>query len=117
MRSLQQLILDTTSDGGRALLSLEDAAHGSVLVRGAQFDSRKVTSGDLFVALVGASVDGHDFLQRAADAGASAALVQRDHLSFITTDLPLLVCEDTRAVLGHDAAARVGNLHSQFGQW
>lgn len=108
MRSLQQLILDTTSDGGRALLSLEDAAHGSVLVRGAQFDSRKVTSGDLFVALVGASVDGHDFLQRAADAGASAALVQRDHLSSITTDLPLLVCEDTRAVLGEIGAILYG---------
>jgi len=108
MRSLQQLVLDTTPPGERSPLSLMDAAHGSVQVGGAQFDSRKVAPGDLFVALVGASVDGHDYVQRAADAGASAALVQHSHLEQLHSDLPLLVCEDTRAVLGDIGALLYG---------
>ncbi len=40
-------------------------------------DSRKVTPGCLFVALVGEKFDGHDFLQQAIDAGA-AGLICRD---------------------------------------
>lgn len=40
-------------------------------------DSRAVTAGSLFVALPGEHVDGHDYVTRALDQGAAAALVQR----------------------------------------
>ena len=36
-----------------------------------EFDSRKVTSGSLFVALPGARVDGHDFAEKAIEQGLS----------------------------------------------
>ena len=39
-------------------------------------DSRTVEPGDLFVAIAGERVDGHDFLGAAAAAGAVAALSQ-----------------------------------------
>lgn len=39
------------------------------------WDSREVRAGDLYVALPGERVDGHDFMAAAIDAGASAALV------------------------------------------
>ena len=45
-------------------------------ISGLAIDSRKVVPGDLFVALPGERVDGHDFVASAFDQGAHAALVQ-----------------------------------------
>ncbi|MDQ3078305.1 MAG: Mur ligase domain-containing protein, partial [Pseudomonadota bacterium] len=41
------------------------------------FDSREVGTGDLFVAMPGTVADGHDFVPKAFDAGAAAALVSK----------------------------------------
>ncbi|MBD8507758.1 UDP-N-acetylmuramoyl-tripeptide--D-alanyl-D-alanine ligase [Hoyosella sp. G463] len=57
---------------------LHDVPDETVEVTGAvEFDSRKVTPGDLFLALPGASVDGHEFAARAVEAGAVAVLAAR----------------------------------------
>ena len=56
-----------------------------------QSDSRKVRSGDLFVALKGAKADGHDFAETAINHGAVAALVSRP----ISEKLPSIEVEDT----------------------
>ena len=55
-----------------------DASAEGIEIGGISADSREVRQGDLFVALPGASVDGHDFLEAAACAGAAAALVDRE---------------------------------------
>ena len=44
---------------------------------GVAIDSRNVKPGDLFIALPGSRADGHDFLEAAAHAGASGALVSK----------------------------------------
>lgn len=44
----------------------------------AEFDSRKVAEGSLFLALPGARVDGHDFISQAIEQGATCALAARD---------------------------------------
>jgi len=62
-------------------------------------DSRTVAGGDLFVAVVGERVDGHDFLGAAADAGAVAAISTRADGS-----LPCVVVDDPVAALGRLAA-------------
>ena len=41
-------------------------------------DSRKVEDGDLFAAIVGFSVDGHDYIDKAIQGGAKAILVSKD---------------------------------------
>jgi UDP-N-acetylmuramoyl-tripeptide--D-alanyl-D-alanine ligase len=46
-------------------------------VAGVAVDSRKARTGDLFVAIAGARVDGHDFAVTAAAAGATAVLAAR----------------------------------------
>src|SRR5439155_8558601 len=51
---------------------------GAVMVRGAAVDSREAGRGDLFVALPGEQVDGHDFVGDALAHGASAAMVRGD---------------------------------------
>ena len=43
-------------------------------------DSRAVKQGGLFIALAGASLDGHDFVTRAFEAGAQAAMVESSKL-------------------------------------
>ncbi|WP_168211036.1 UDP-N-acetylmuramoyl-L-alanyl-D-glutamate--2,6-diaminopimelate ligase [Persicimonas caeni] len=68
------------------------------------FDSREVGPGTLFVALRGANVDGHRFVEAAADAGAAGVLVDRDRLPF-EVDCPVLTSNNTRATLGAVGAA------------
>jgi UDP-N-acetylmuramoyl-tripeptide--D-alanyl-D-alanine ligase len=62
-------------------------------------DSRTVAPGDLFVAVVGERVDGHDFFGAAAAAGAVAALSTR-----ADDALPTVVVDDPVAALGRLAA-------------
>jgi UDP-N-acetylmuramoyl-L-alanyl-D-glutamate--2,6-diaminopimelate ligase len=47
------------------------------VIRGLCYDSRRVSPGDLFVALPGAVTDGHDYVDRALALGAVAVLVER----------------------------------------
>jgi UDP-N-acetylmuramoyl-tripeptide--D-alanyl-D-alanine ligase len=63
-------------------------------------DSRTLAPGDLFVAVPGERVDGHDFLGAAAAAGAAAALTTRPDDA-----LPCVVVDDPVAALGRLAAA------------
>lgn len=53
------------------------SANGETTLTGVAVDSRAVKPGDLFVALRGARVDGHDYVRAAAAAGARAALAER----------------------------------------
>lgn len=71
-----------------------------------QIDSRKVTSGDLFICLPGHTVDGHDFAPQAAANGAAALVVER-HLPEIP--LPQLVVRDARV-----AMAVLANVYYHF---
>jgi UDP-N-acetylmuramoyl-tripeptide--D-alanyl-D-alanine ligase len=68
-------------------------------------DSRTVEAGDLFVAIAGERVDGHDFLGTAAAAGAVAALSSRPDGA-----LPTVVVADPVVALGRLAAGVHGRL-------
>ena len=63
--------------GGR-LVGIPEEQAGAVLVDGPVVtDSREAGPGGLYVARVGETADGHDFVDAAADAGAVAALTTR----------------------------------------
>ena len=61
-------------------------------------DSRVVQPGSLFIALKGVHADGHKFLGKAAEAGATAALVE-DVPSEIPDGLTLLQVKDVRGAM------------------
>lgn len=67
---------------------------GDIEVRGLCSDSRNVQSGDLFVALSGSRLDGHDCAAAAVRAGATGILVERP-ISGI--GVPQCVVRDSRA--------------------
>jgi len=69
---------------------------GDSVVSSVEFDTRRVTPGALFVALIGARVDGHDFLDVATAAGAVAVLGSKDIAS---RAVPVLRVDGNDAVL------------------
>ncbi len=69
-------------------------------------DSREVASGVLFCALRGTAFDGHDFVGRAATAGAIAALVEETTPG---VGIPQLVVADSRAAVAHMASLLHGD--------
>ncbi len=85
-------------DGGKAI---GPAALAGTAIRGVTDDSRAVTPGSLFVAIVGLHADGHLFVEAAARAGAAAAIVERP---LPDVALPQLVVERAAAALADGAA-------------
>ncbi|WP_427047024.1 UDP-N-acetylmuramoyl-tripeptide--D-alanyl-D-alanine ligase [Halomonas casei] len=83
------------------------AANAEVLISSIVIDSRKIEPGCLFVALKGPTFDGHDFVKHAYELGAAAALVDTP----IDSDLPQLVCPDTRLGIGLLAGAHRQTWH------
>ena len=69
-------------------------------ITGIQIDSRKVQPGDLFVARVGFTVDGHDFINQAIKNGAVALLVQKE----VSVHIPTVRVPDTQRALSLIAA-------------
>lgn len=78
-------------------------------IRGLRYDSRRVSPGDLFVALRGATADGHDYLGRAVELGASALLVEALPDDAIRLPVPAACVPDTRRALAPIAAEFFGH--------
>src|SRR4051812_4984282 len=70
-------------------------------------DSRAVGPGDLFVAVRGQTVDGHDYLRAAAERGAVAALVEEPVAPALFSG-PQVQVASTQRALGLVAANRFG---------
>ena len=76
-----------------------------VEVKELQYDSRKVTRGDVFVCISGAVVDGHDFITDVIAKGAAAVIVERDTQGIETADAVIIRTPDTRLALAYMSAA------------
>jgi UDP-N-acetylmuramoyl-L-alanyl-D-glutamate--2,6-diaminopimelate ligase len=96
-------------EGGRAI---GPSGLGSIAVRGVTDDSRAVEPGTIFVAVMGLHVDGHDYVERAAERGAAVAIVERP-LPDVT--LPQLVVERAPAALATAAAWWFGDPSHELG--
>ena len=106
-----------------ATLPDEPASWGAAtldpVIRGITYDSREVSPGDLFVALVGAVSDGHDYLEAALKLGAAALLVQdetkaRGALEAASLSVPIVAVADSRRAMGPIAARFFGEPASEL---
>jgi len=79
--------------------------HGDLGIEVGQirFDSRAVQPGDVFVAVRGAAVDGHEFIDKAIENGAVAVVAQSDG---VTSSHPVttVLVQDSAEILGQMAA-------------
>ncbi|MGE0159059.1 MAG: UDP-N-acetylmuramoyl-tripeptide--D-alanyl-D-alanine ligase [Gemmatimonadales bacterium] len=96
-----------TDAGVREALALGGGSQ-SVTYTGVSTDSRDVTDGQLYVALVGDRFDGHDFVADALSRGARGAVVTRAWSASggPTTSAPVYRVDDTLVALGALAAHR-----------
>ncbi|MFZ0731395.1 MAG: UDP-N-acetylmuramoyl-tripeptide--D-alanyl-D-alanine ligase [Candidatus Sulfotelmatobacter sp.] len=69
------------------------------IAQGYSIDSRTVAPGELFFAVKGERLDGHDFVAAALDRGALAAVVRADQLDRFSDKARLLPVEDTLIAL------------------
>jgi UDP-N-acetylmuramoyl-tripeptide--D-alanyl-D-alanine ligase len=69
---------------------------------GASIDSRAITPGELFVAIVGPNHDAHRFLSQVASAGAAGLLIERGRElpEGLAPDLAVIAVDDTTRGLG-----------------
>ena len=100
---------------GRATRSLHELAEGAgdvlreapptgAAITGLAYDSRAVRSGDLFFCVPGTVTDGHQFAQRAVEAGAVALCVERP----MGAGVPEVVVSDVRRAMARMAALFYG---------
>jgi UDP-N-acetylmuramoyl-L-alanyl-D-glutamate--2,6-diaminopimelate ligase len=87
-------------------------AVGALPVRGIGFDSRRVRTGSVFVAVPGEHVDGHEFVAAAVALGAAAVVVERPVAGLAT---PQIVVDSARAALAVAAAWWYGDPSRELG--
>jgi UDP-N-acetylmuramoyl-tripeptide--D-alanyl-D-alanine ligase len=69
------------------------------VAQGYSIDSRTIRTGDLFFAVKGERLDGHDYVGAALEKGAAAAVVRKDEMHRYAAPLRLLAVDDTLAAL------------------
>jgi UDP-N-acetylmuramoyl-tripeptide--D-alanyl-D-alanine ligase len=71
----------------------------NAVAQGYSIDSRTIQAGELFFAVKGERLDGHDFVAQAFERGAAAAVVLRDQIHRYPAKSALIPVDDTLAAL------------------
>lgn len=104
--SIQEILAIT---GGRATATVDPAA----VISAVTTDSREAGAGALFVAKPGEFSDGHAFIDSALQAGALAALAERETFDSSRTVHPAVIVKDAVLAMGQLAAHIVEFLKSR----
>ncbi len=79
------------------------SAHGEFdrqsVAQGYSIDTRTIRPGELFFAVKGERLDGHDFVEQALQSGAVAAVIRKDHVGRYARKKGLLTVDDTLTAL------------------
>jgi UDP-N-acetylmuramoyl-tripeptide--D-alanyl-D-alanine ligase len=80
-------------------ISASGDSRADEIASGYSIDSRTITAGELFFAVKGERLDGHDYVAQALERGAAGAVVRRDQLQRFSEKTGLLAVEDTLVAL------------------
>lgn len=94
-------------------LKIVGVVDDKIVIKSIVFDSRKVTNDSLFVAIVGSQSDGHDYINKAQELGASAIICQRLPES-IDPNIIYILVEDSSHSLAIAASEFYGNPSSRI---
>ena len=72
----------------------------NINIKNIKIDSNQITEGDLFIAIIGQSKDGHDYIESAIKNGASAIITSKE----IPNQIPYIKVADTTIALGQIAS-------------
>ena len=87
------------------------SAQLAVAVGGVSIDTRTLVPGDLFFAIKGEASDGHDFVARAFEAGAAAAVIAKPRGAGLAAHEPTFAVDDT--LLGMERLGRVARARAK----
>ncbi|HEV7379606.1 MAG TPA: UDP-N-acetylmuramoyl-L-alanyl-D-glutamate--2,6-diaminopimelate ligase [Dyadobacter sp.] len=90
------------------IAGLEITGPANITIQSLILDSRKVVPGSLFIALRGTQTDGHQFIDTAVKAGATAILCE-EVPEEINADVTYIKAADSAEVMGLIASAFYGN--------
>src|ERR1700686_1513931 len=79
--------------------------NGKAIAQGYSIDSRTIRPGELFIAVIGERLDGHDYVEQALAKGAVAAVIHKNQASRYAAKSHLLLVDDTLLALQNLAAA------------
>ena len=88
-----------------AIRIIEMIGHDDLEIAGINIDSRKIEPGHLFVAVKGTQTDGHAYIDKAIEKGASAIVCET---------LPENLCEDITYIKVEDTEDSIGKLATNF---
>lgn len=86
----------------------EISGNSEIDIKGIEIDSRKVKDGYMFVAVKGTQTDGHDYIEKAIETGASA-IVCENLPSELKEGITYVKFNDTEDAVGKIATAFYGN--------
>jgi UDP-N-acetylmuramoyl-L-alanyl-D-glutamate--2,6-diaminopimelate ligase len=91
------------------IAAVGSAGSSSAPIAGIEYDSRRVRSGSVFVAMKGGTTDGNRYVEKAIAAGALGIVTDSaptfDHLAVYQAGLPVLEVEHGRSALAQASAA------------
>lgn len=92
-----------------------DNIHGdsSIEITGINIDSRLVTSGNMFIAIKGTQTDGHEYIEKAIEKGATAILCDKFPKE-INENVCYLQVSNTEYIVGEVATKFYGDPSSKF---
>ncbi len=89
----------TAADQAATVQAAPGQYDGRATAQGYSIDSRTVQLGELFFAVKGERLDGHDFVEQALSRGAITAVVRKDQLGRYPNPAGLLAVDDTLVAL------------------
>ena len=98
------MLLQFLLEGLTENVNKKDKTDETLKIEKIEYDSKKITNGDLFVAIRGLKEDGHDYIQGAIDQGAMAVVVDKEYKGKIDEKITVIRVEDTRIALAELSA-------------
>ena len=92
--------------------SLWSKNYRDVLIEGVSTDTRTIRRRQLFIPLIGENFNGHKFIEKAIDGGASAALWAKDE-PLPNIDFPFIIVDNTLLALQRLAKEYRGQLQTK----
>jgi UDP-N-acetylmuramoyl-tripeptide--D-alanyl-D-alanine ligase len=99
LAKIAEFISATTHVATAASAVRESDDPSQEIAQGYSIDSRTVRHGELFFAVKGERLDGHDYVNAALEKGAAAAVVQKDQVHRYPDESRLLAVDDTLVAL------------------
>ena len=90
---------ETAAFQGRRFLSATGEFDHQAIAQAYSIDSRTIQPGELFFAVKGERMDGHDFVQQALEKGAAAAVIRKDEMARYPVKTGLMAVDDTLIAL------------------